>query len=142
MNLDKNIPNSKPSNVPISRPNNIPISKPNNIPISTPKIAVSKPKIAVSNPLSDEQKEKLNKTRQEAAKRINQGASFIDSNLLSKFKNKNFNGGKIKKLNEQFSILDKIKNIVSEMFDYFMEYMPEFSIKLGVMIIVVIYKYL
>ena len=145
MNLDKNIPNSKPSNVPISRPNNIPISRPNNIPISRPKIAVSRPKIAVSrpkiavsNPLSDEQKEKLNKTRQEAAKRINQGTSFIDSNLLSKFKNKNFNGGKIKKLNEQFSILDKIKNIVSEMFDYFMEYMPEFSIKLGVMLIVVI----
>jgi hypothetical protein len=83
--------------------------------------------------LSDAQRKQLNNTKQAAATKINQGTDFIDSNLLNKFKNlKNIN-----KIEGQ-TILDTFKNVISEIFDYFMEYLPEFSIKIGVMLIIVI----
>ena len=62
MNLDRNI--SKP---------NIPVSKPN---IQIPR----------QNVLTDEQRERLNKTKQDASQKINQGTSFIDTNLLNNTK--------------------------------------------------------
>jgi hypothetical protein len=99
---------------------------------------VNKPNISSPNvpsiPMNEEQRMKLQNVKNKAAQKINQGSSFIDSNLLSKFKNKNFNGEKLKEI----GIFDTFKNVVSEMVDYFIEYMPEFSIKISVMIIGVI----
>ena len=103
---------------------------------------VNKPNINDSNrnvpnvnvPMNEEQRKKLQNVKNNAAQKINQGSSFLDSNLLNKFKNKNLNGEKIK----EAGIFDTFKNVVSEMVDYFIEYMPEFSIKIGVMIIAVI----
>lgn len=114
MNLDRNI--SKP---------NIPVSKPN---IQIPR----------QNVLTDEQRERLNKTKQDASQKINQGTSFIDTNLLNRFRNKNYNAQKLKNINNNYSIFDTFKMVISEIFDYFLEYMPEFSIKLGIMIIAVL----
>jgi len=121
MNLDK-----------VNKPNvNVPnVNVPN---VNVPNVNV--PNVNVPNiPMNEEQRRKLQNVKNKAAQKINQGSSFLDSNLLSKFKNKNFNGEKLKEI----GIFDTFKKVVSEMIDYFIEYMPEFSIKIGVMIIAVI----
>ena len=96
-----------------------------------PKISSS---INQNVPLNEEQRMKLQNIKNKASQKINQGSSFIDSNLLSKFKTKKLNNEEKKEM----GFFDTFKNVVSEAMDYFIEHMPEFSIKIGIMIIVVV----
>ena len=47
---------------------------------------VNKPNVQ----MNEEQRRNLQNVKNNATQKINQGTSFVDSNLLSKFKNKNF----------------------------------------------------
>ena len=93
------------------------------------------------NPMTEEQKQNLKNLKNEASRKIDQGASIIGSNLLNSFQGKNINGEKLKDtLNniDQEGIFNVIKLVLSEMIDYFMENLPDFAIKIGIMIIAVI----
>ena len=72
------------------------VNKPNISSQNVPNVNV--PNVNVPNiPMNEEQRRKLQNVKNKAAQKINQGSSFLDSNLLNKFKNKNFNGEKLRK---------------------------------------------